>query len=110
MQFFAMKLISFGSYDILMYEAILMIPLIVAVVFLLRLYNRLIKRRRQKGKNTAKIVTIIVRVVLLAIVVFISLRILGVKLFNFFDFAGEVIRFKLFTIGETDVTLLQMDA
>jgi potassium efflux system protein len=106
MKFLTMDLISFGAYDILMYEAILMIPIIVAVVFLMRLYNRLIKKRKKKGKNTPKVISIVVRIVLLAVVLFASLRILGVKLFNFFDFTGEVLRFKLFTIGETDVSLL----
>ena len=106
MQFFTINLISFGAYDILMYEAILMIPIIVAVIFLFRFYNRLIKKRRQKDKNTPKVISIAVRVVLLAIVLFASLRILGVKLFNFFDFTGEVLRFKLFTLGETEVSLL----
>jgi len=106
MQFFGIKLISFGVYDILMYEVLLMVPLIVAVIFILRLYNRLTKRRKQKGKNTSKAITIIIRVILLAFLVFVSLRVLGVELSNFFDFGGEVLRFKLFTVGGTDVSLL----
>jgi small-conductance mechanosensitive channel len=106
MDFFVIKLIRFGTYDILMYEAILMVPLIVAVIYMFRLFNRLVKKRQQKGKNTSKVISIIVRIALLAVVLFVSLRVLGVKLYNFFDFAGEVLRFRLFTIGDTDVSLL----
>ena len=89
-----------------MYEILLMIPLIIAVIFIMRCYNRFVKKRRQKGKKTPRAVSISIRVLLIIFVVFISLRILGVQLHNFFDFAGVVIRFKLFTIGDPDVSLL----
>jgi small-conductance mechanosensitive channel len=71
-----------------------------------RLYTRLVKKRKTRGKKTSKIITIVVRLLLIAAVVFASLRIIGVRLLNFFDFAGEILRFKLFTLGETDVSLL----
>jgi len=105
-QFLGFDIISLGTYDIQMYEALLMIPLILAVIFIMRLYTRFIKKRKRKGKKTPRAITIIIRFLLIILVVFTSLRILGVQLFNFIDFAGEVLRFKLFTIGDTDVSLL----
>ncbi len=105
-QFLVFDIITFGTYDIQMFEVLLLIPLILAVIIIMRLHTRFIKKRKQKRKKTPRAITIIIRILLVILAVFVSLRILGVRLYNFFDFAGEVLRFKLFTLGETDVSLL----
>ena len=51
-------------------------------------------------------ITKIIRGILIVIAFIGSMRILGVRLQNFFDFAGEVLKFRLFTLGDTNVSLL----
>ena len=104
-QFLDYNIISFGAYDILLYEALLMVPVIIAVIIIMRLFRRFIEKRKEKNKKTPRVITILIRVLLVISVLFVSLRILGVQMHNFFNFTGAVLKFKLFTIGDTDVSL-----
>jgi potassium efflux system protein len=105
-QILDITILNIGSYRIVVSEILLIVPVIVAGVLFLRLYSRFIKKRGLTQNRTIRTVTRILRGLVLFFVAVGSIRILGVRLTNFFDFAGEVLRFKLFTLGETDVNLL----
>jgi small-conductance mechanosensitive channel len=99
-------IIAIGSYNVDLLHLLYIVPLVVVAVFIMRLYTRFIRKRAVQGKKAVRTVTRVLRGVLILLVIVGSLRLLGVKLSNFFDFAGAVIKFKLFTIGGTDVSLL----
>ncbi len=105
-QLLDVSIIAFGKYDIELLEIFLIVPLIVAAILIMRLYSRFIRKRNLNKKKAVRNVTRVIRGLIIFLVFIGSMRILGVRLSNFFDFAGEVLRFKLFTIGDTDVSLL----
>jgi len=100
------SIISFGTYDIDMLHLIFIVPLVVGAIFIMRVYTRFIRKRKLNQKKPVRTITRVLRGVLILLVIIGSLRILGIKLSNFFDFVGAVLQYKLFTIGETDVSLL----
>jgi small-conductance mechanosensitive channel len=106
MHFLSKSIITIGAYDITLFEILLMVPLIAAAILIMRLYTRFITKRGVRQRKGVRNFTRILRIIVILLVIIGSMRILGVKLFNFFDFAGAVLRFKLFTIGETEVSLL----
>jgi small-conductance mechanosensitive channel len=99
-------IVSFGSYNIDLLHLLFIVPLVVVAIFFMRLYTRFMRKRGLQKKKIVRTVTRVLRGVLILLVIVGSLRLLGVKLSNFFDFARAVLQYKLFTIGDTDVSLL----
>jgi len=100
------EIIAFENYSISIMDAVLIIPVIVIALFVMKIFNRFIRKKELQEKRYIKTISRILKILLMFIVFLGVLRILGVKLYNVFDFTGAVLSYKLFTLGETDVSLL----
>jgi potassium efflux system protein len=99
-------IVNFGTYKIDLLHLSLIIPLIIAAILILRLYSRAIKKRGLNKRKGVRTISNIVRAVVILLLFVGVVRVLGVRYYNFFDFIGSVLRFDLFSIGDTTVSLL----
>jgi potassium efflux system protein len=105
-QILDITILTIDSYRIALSEILLIVLFVAVAVLIMRLYFRFIRKRGLTDNRAIRTITKILRGLLFLLVTVGSIRILGVRFTNFFDFAGEVLRFKLFTLGENDVNLL----
>jgi len=104
--FLTRDIISFENYSITLLKIILIAPIIFADILITRLINMIARKKDLLKKGFSRTV-IRVGKALVHIVAFLAIiKILGGKLLNIFDLIGAVLNFKLFKIGDTDVTLL----
>ncbi len=104
--FLSRYIVTFGTYGITILDGIIIVPIIFVAVFIMRIYSRFIRKKGIGKKKVIRTLTKIFRGLLIFVVFIGIMRVLGVSLENIFDFIGEVLRFKLFTLGDTDVSLL----
>jgi small-conductance mechanosensitive channel len=104
--FLSRDIVTFGTYNITMLDGIVIVPIIFIAVLIMRIFTRFIRKKGIGNKKWIRTVTRIFRGLLIFVVFIGIMRVLGVSLENFFDFVGAVLRFKLFTLGDTNVSLL----
>ncbi len=105
-QFLQTEVIKFETYGINILNVILIIPILFADFTLFRIINRFLKKRDLLKKNFVKTIMRVFKWVLHFLAFIGIMKVLGVKLENFFDFVSAVLNFKLFTIKDTQISLL----
>ncbi len=105
-QFLSTQIISFERYSITILDAVYIVPIVLAGVFFMKLFTRFVRRRKLNQNRAVRAVTKVLRGLVLVVVLLGIMRVLGVRLSNIFDFLRAVLGFRLFTLGETDVSLM----
>ncbi len=100
------EIITFGAYTISILNLFLIVPIIFIDIILIRIFNRFIKKRDLLKKGYIKTISRIIKGIIHFLAFILIVRVLGVRLLDIFDFIGAVLNFKLFTIADTDISLM----
>jgi small-conductance mechanosensitive channel len=104
---FLMKdIVEFETYGINILEIILIAPVLFIDFTFLKILSRIIRKRDLSQKGYIKTVSRVIKWIVHFLACIAVIRILGVKIQNIFDFIGAVLNFKLFTIGDTQISLI----
>ena len=106
--FFNHEIISFGNYSITVLNAILIVPVIFIDILIVRLFSRFMKRRDLLKKKFVRNLSRAFKGIIHILAFIFVLKVLGVKLTNIFDFIVAVLKFRLFTIADTDISLITL--
>ena len=106
--FLSHEIMSFGTYSITVLNAILIVPIVFIDILILRLFNRFFRKRDLLKKKFIRNLNRIIKGIVHILAFVFIMRVLGVKLTNIFDFIVAVLNFKLFTIADTDISLITL--
>jgi small-conductance mechanosensitive channel len=107
-QFLLNDILTFGEYGISVFDIILIVPIIFADFFISRLLKKFIKKKGRQKKDYLKIIVRIIKWIVHFLAFLGTVLVFGVKITNIFDFIFAVLKFKLFTFVDTDISLLTM--
>jgi len=99
-------IVKFGTYGISIFDIALIVPIIFVDFALFRLINRFLKKRDLLKKGVVRTITRIFKWIVHFLAFLGIMSILGVKVENIFDFISVILNFKIFTISNTDISLL----
>jgi len=106
--FFHHEIISFSTYSITVLNAILIVPVIFIDILIIRLFSRFMKKRGLLKKKFVRNLNRVFKGIIHVLAFIFIMRVLGVKLTNIFDFIVAVLKFRLFTIADTDISLITL--
>jgi small-conductance mechanosensitive channel len=106
LEFLNHEIIAIGSYSITILKTLLVIPIILVDIFVIRLYNRFMRKRDLLKKKIFQNLSRVFKGIIHLLAFISIMRFLGVRLANIFDFIVAVLNFKLFTIADTDISLI----
>lgn len=106
LEFLHHEIIAIGSYSITILNTLLVIPIILVDIFVIRLYNRFMRKRDLLKKKIFQNLSRVFKGIIHLLAFISIMRVLGVKLANIFDFIIAILNFKLFTIADTDISLI----
>jgi len=100
------NIISFEKYGINLLKIILIAPILLADFLIIGLINRIVSKKDLLKKGFSRILIRVGKGLVHFFAFLAIFKVLGGKLSNIFDFIGAVFNFKLFKVGDTDITLL----
>jgi len=100
------NIIAFGNYSITILNVLFIVPIFLADIVIIKLFDRFTKKRELQVKNYYKVVSVVYKGVVHFFAFIGTILILGVKLDNLFDFLSAVFKFKIFTIAGTAISLI----
>ena len=106
--FFNHEIISFGTYSITVLNAILIVPILFIDILIVRLFSRFMKKRGLLKKKFVRNISRVFKGIIHVFAFTFIMRVLGVKLTNIFDFIVAVLNFRLFTIADTNISLITL--
>ena len=104
-QFLFNDILNFGDYGISVLDIVLIIPILGADFFILRILNRFTKKKGRQKKAYIRTIIRIIKWIVHFLAFLGTILVLGVKITNIFDFIFAVLNFKLFTIADTHISL-----
>ncbi|HEB31896.1 MAG TPA: mechanosensitive ion channel [Spirochaetes bacterium] len=104
-QFLFNDILTSGDYGISVLDIALIIPIIVADFFILRILNRFTKKKGRQKKGYLRTVTRVIKWAMHFLAFLGTILVLGVRITNVFDFIFAVLNFKLFTLVDTHISL-----
>ncbi|MCK5094464.1 MAG: mechanosensitive ion channel [Spirochaetes bacterium] len=99
------NIITFGAYGINVLDIILIVPIIFVDFTLLRIFRKYVRKRALLKKGFGKTFSRIVKGIIHFLAFLGVILTLGVGIINIFDFIIAVLKFKLFTIADTNISL-----
>jgi len=104
-QFLFNDILTSGDYGISVLDIALIIPIIVADFFILRILKRFTKKKGRQKKGYLRTVTRVIKWAMHFLAFLGIILVLGVRITNVFDFIFAVLNFKLFTLVDTHISL-----
>lgn len=105
-QFLTKDILSFGEYRIDIADILLIVPIIFLNLLIRQAVNSFLRKKDLLKKGYVKTVLRIFKWIIHFFTFLGIMLVIGVKVANILDFIGAVLSFKLFTIADTDISLI----
>lgn len=99
-------IVTFGAYGISILDISLIVPILFIDFTFFRIINKFLKKKDLLKKGYIRTITRVLKWIVHFLVFLVIIRIIGVRVDNIFDFINAILSFKLFTIADTQISLI----